>query len=164
MFKKPSIVLSCLFALALSACSEEEKTSITENLRKVGSPILGEWQIADFAKCYPETQARNIKITAENIELINTTNNTSIIMLENMKQYDSERFIVLSGMLSLYDIKAEKTLAYEDQGDKLVFQGFLANNKLIKRQDLLEKYNGDGNAQRNVQTLDFNYCRQSITN
>ena len=158
MFQKPTIVLSCLFALALSACSEENP-SITEDLRKVGSPIFGEWQIADFAKCYPEAKARNIKITSEQIELVNTTNNTSIALLENMKRYDSTKFIILSGTLTLYDIKAEKTLAYADEGDKLVFQGFLANNKLVKRQDLLEKYNGDGNAERNVTTLDFNFCK-----
>lgn len=159
MFQKPAIVLSCLFAFALSACSEEEKPTISENLRKVGSPILGEWQIADFPKCYPEVQARNIKITPEHIELVNTTNNTSITLLENMKRYDSTKFIILSGTLTLYDIKAEKTLAYSDEGDKLVFQGFLANNKLVKRQDLLEKFNGDGNAKRNVETLDFNFCK-----
>lgn len=160
MFQKSALVISCFAIFALTACSDDAP-AISENLRKIGTPIQGEWQIADFAKCYPETQARNIKITAEHIELINTTNNTSIIMLENMKQYDSERFIVLSGILSLYDIKAEKTLAYNDEGDKLVFQGFLVNNKLVKRKDLLEKYNGDGNAQRNVQTLDFNFCKPS---
>lgn len=157
MFQKKTIVLSCLFALALSACSEEKPT-ITENLRKIGSPILGEWQIADFPKCYPEKQARNIKITPEQIELVNTTNNTSISLLENMKQLKSTKFIFLSGSLSLYEVKDEMTLAYLDQGDKLVFAGFLVNDKLLKRQELLEKYNADGNAKRNVETLDFNFC------
>lgn len=159
MFQKPSIVLSCLFALVLSACSEEEKPKFTENLRKIGSPVFGEWQIADFPKCYPDTKARNIRLTPKHIELVNTTNDTSIIMLDNMKLYTSERFIVFSGLLTLYDIQGEKTLAYADQGDKLVFQGFLVNNKLVKRKELLENYNGDGNAQRNVETLDFNFCK-----
>ena len=104
-----------------------------------------------------------ITISDKQIELSNETNNTSSILLENMKQPESTRFIIVSGTLNLYDTRNTRTLAYEDEGDKLTFKGFLVNGKLLKRQEILEKYNADGNAKRNVTALDFNYCGPHAT-
>lgn len=158
MFQKSALVLSSLAILALSACSDDAP-AISENLRKIGSPIQGEWQVADFSKCEPEKKARNITITAEQIELSNTKTKKNLVLLENMKQLESTRFIVLTGKLNLYETSDNRTLAYADEGDKLVFEGFLSQGKLIKRQELLEKYNADGKAKRNVEALDFNFCK-----
>ena len=157
MFKKSASIILCVSIFALNACSDE-KPKLTENLRKIGSPIQGNWQVADFTKCKPDAPARNIKITTEQIELINTYNKTNIVMFENMIQYITTKLIIISGKLFLYDITGERTLAFFDEGDKLIFAGFFVDNKLINRQDLLERYNADGNAERNMKTLDFNFC------
>lgn len=158
VFQKSALVISCFAIFVLTACSDNAP-AISENLRKIGTPIQGEWQVAGFAKCEPEEKARNIKITAEQIELSNTKTNKDLVLLENMKQLESNKFIILTGKLNLYKSRNQRTLAYSDEGDKLIFEGFLVNGKLIKRKDLLEKYNADGNAKRNVEALDFNFCK-----
>lgn len=160
MLKKTVLFISSISIFALSACSNETPI-ITEKLRKIGAPIQGDWQVADFEKCMPEKKGRNIKITKEEIQLSNTKTEKTITLLKDMKQLESTKFIILKGKLNLYETNGKRILAYSDEGDKLVFKGFLANNKLIKRQVLLEKYNANGNAKRNVETLDFNFCSAS---
>jgi len=156
--KKTAITILSLSFFALSACSDETPAA-SQNLRKIGSPIQGEWQVADFDKCMPQEKGKSIKITKEEIQLSDAKTENTTNLLEDMKQLESTKFIILIGKLNLYETSNQRTLAYEDGGDKLIFKGFLANGKLIKRQDLLEKYNADGNAKRNVETLDFNFCK-----
>lgn len=170
MIKKTAITILSLSIFALSACSEE-KPQFSEELRKIGSPIEGKWQIADFDACTPDVKDRTIIITPEQIELVNETSKntsetlfagktekTSGIIFANMKQLLSTRFIMLSGEINMESIQGQHTLAYNDEGDKLAFAGFIVDNKLLKRKELLEKYNADGKAARNVAVLDFNFC------
>lgn len=157
MLKNITFTLIGLSLLSLSACSDDTPQK-SDSLRKIGSPIQGVWQVAESDSCNPDNKTRMITISDKQIELSNETNNTSSILLENMKQPESTRFIIVSGTLNLYDTRNTRTLAYEDEGDKLTFKGFLVNGKLLKRQEILEKYNADGNAKRNVTALDFNYC------
>jgi len=157
MLKNITFTLIGLSLLSLSACSDDTPTA-SAKLRNIGSPIQGLWQVADFDACNPDNKKRMITITDEQIELSNEVDKTSSILLENMKQPESTKFIILSGTLNLYNTSDTRTLAYQDEGDKLTFMGFLVGGKLLKRQEILEKYNADGNAKRNVTALDFNYC------
>ena len=160
MNKYISLTLFSLSMLALSACSDDTP-DITQNLRKIGAPIQGIWQVANFDSCKTDNKDLTITITEKQIEFSNKTTSFSSILLENMKELNSTKFIMLSGTLNLYDTNAERILAYNDEGDKLTFKGFIINDKLLKRKDILENYNADGNANRNVTALDFNFCSVS---
>lgn len=157
MIKKTALSLISISLFALSACSPDGP-EISEKLRKVGSPIQGIWQIADFDACKPETKDRNITITSEEIQFSNEDSNASFVLLENMKQFNSTSFLILSGTLNLDNTSNHRTLAYSDEGDKLTFKGFFIDNKLLSRSKIIELYNEDGKAKRNTEILDFNFC------
>ena len=160
MNKYIPLTLFTLSLLALSACSDDTP-DMTQNLRKIGAPIQGVWQVANFDGCKTDNKDLNITITEDQIKFSNETTGFSSILLENMKKLNSTKFIMLSGTLNLYETNGERILAYIDEGDKLTFKGFIVNDKLLKRKDILENYNADGNAKRNVAALDFNFCRVS---
>lgn len=157
MLKKTALSLFGLTLFALSACSSDGP-EFSEKLRKVGSPIQGSWQIADFDGCKPDTKDRSITITSKQIQFSNEDANASFVLLENMKQYNSSSYLILSGTLNLDNTSNHRTLAYSDEGDKLAFKGFFIDNKLLSRSKIIELYNEDGKAKRNTEILDFNFC------
>ncbi len=158
--KKLTLTILSLSIAALSACSADEPT-VSENLRKIGAPIEGIWQIADFETCNANLKTQSVIISSDQIDFSTGQDETSYIILEGMKQLKSSRFTIISGELNVNNEKNFRTLAYNDEGDKLVFKGFLVNGKLLKRAELLENYNADGNAKRNMEMLDFNFCSKS---
>ena len=157
MIKKSTLSIISISFFALSACSPDGP-DVSEKLRKVGSPIQGTWQIADFDTCNPEKKDRNITITSADIQFSNEDANASFTLLENMKQLKSNKYMMLSGVLNLNNTKNQRVLAYWDEGDRLIFKGFFIDNKLLSRKKIIELYNEDGKAERNTEILDFNFC------
>ncbi len=153
MIKFKSVLLS-LSLLIFSACSQDNNES-TENLRKIGAPIEGKWQVADHASCKPDANT-SILITPDLIS--SQVGTTTTPLLKEMQQLKSTRFVLVKGILNSVHAQGPRTIAYNDKGDRLEFAGFIVNNELIKRKTILEKYNTDGNAEKSVKSLDFNFC------
>lgn len=158
MYKKTASILSCVFVLALTGCSDDSSDA-SQTLRPQGSAIQGHWQIADFEACDPAKNDRQITIAEDKILFSNEPANASFTLLDEMKQLKSSRFLMLSGKLAMNGAVSERILAYDDAGDKLIFKGFFIDNKLLSRADIIENFNADGKAKRNVETLDFNFCK-----
>lgn len=157
MIKKITLIIGTLCLLSVGACSQEEpKTS--EKLRKVGAPIEGNWQIAEFEVCKPD-QGTPVTITSNLIS--SQVGDTIVPVISEMKQLKSSHFIMLEGMFNNGNVKSERTFAYDDYGDKILFAGFIFNNELISRRKILEEHNSDGNAKENIEALDFNFCSPS---
>ena len=162
MIKKTIFTLLSLSVIGLSACSDDAP-QFSEKLRKVGSSIEGKWQKADFDACRSDVKDKTIIISSEKIEKVNETVETPpSVIFANMEQLISSRYILLSGEMNITFIQGKRTLAYNDEGDKLAFAGFIVNGKLLSRRQLLEHYNSDGNAEKNIAELDFNFCNEII--
>lgn len=158
MIKKTILTFCSLSLLALGACSDNTP-EITEKLRKVGSPIEGIWHVTDLETCETGKQSATIYISKTAIEKHDTATDEKTVVLNQITKSKSSRYLLLSGKKG--EGKDLTTLAYADKGDKLEFSGFIKDNKLLTRAKILENYNADGNALKNIKRYDYVFCNRS---
>lgn len=162
LMKTHSVTLLCAALVGLAACSSEEpeQKAITENLRKAGTPIFGTWQISANGTCNPAINGKSVFIYQDKIDQVLAGNRESF--LSEMKIFTSSQYLMLEGIYGQAQDNYKRQLAYFDKGDNLEFAGYIVDNKLITRNEILESYNSDGNAKSRMSNMDFAYCNLEL--